>query len=100
MPIDPNIALSVRPPQVRSPLESMDRAIRISDMVAIQNQRAQEAKYRQEEEPVRKAELAYRRSKVAAEEAKLAEDTVLKDAFRQTMKFDDESGDIAYDEEK
>lgn len=87
-------------PEVRSPLESQERAIRISDMIASQTQRAQEAKYRQEEAPVRQAELALRRKKAAVEEAQLEEDTILKNAFRQTMKYNDETGDIDYDQEK
>lgn len=90
MAVDPGIALSVRPPQVRSPLESMQRAISIADMVAGLQQRQQEARYRAEEEPVRRAELA-------AHRRKLEDDTALTEAFKQTVKYNPDVDDLEYD---
>ena len=51
MPIDPQIALSIRPPELQSPLQSMGQLMQMRDtasQIALRNQQVQQSQQQQQ----------------------------------------------------
>ena len=89
MAINPAISLGVQPPQVRSPLESMQRAVTIADSLARMQENQQAAKQRAQEAPVRAAEMA-------AKAKDLADQKSFDDLVSGSVRFNPETKDVDY----
>ena len=83
MAINPNISLSVQPPQRYSPLDSMQKTIAIADMVAQGHERQQTAKLN--------------RLRLDEAEKGLADSRAVEDAFNESFKMNDDGTDVDFD---
>lgn len=93
MPIDPNISLQVRSPQIKSPLDAYSKSISIMDMMSQLQERQQIQKQREQEAPLRAA--------VAQSQLqKLKEEQMMNTALDNSVSYDPEIGDLKYDKEK
>lgn len=91
--VDSGIALSVRPSQVESPLDVLGKGISIQDSLAQLQERQAQAKDYAAQAPLRQAQAANAMQSIAEKKA-------LDQAFENSVSYDQEAGDLKYDDAK
>lgn len=93
MAIDPSIALQVRQPQILSPFDANAKAVTVADVMGQMQERQSLAAEREAQAPIRAAQAA-------AQQKQLAENSALSQAFEGSVGYDQDAGDLSYDDSK